>query len=223
MRVIVTARSAFANGYEQILQRLVAILGVISKNPSNPNFDQYIFESISALMRYVHVCIQRQVGSPYLTYRNRFVVQANPSTLPRFEQALFGPFTIIIQQDIDRMSNECSPERSMSDLSSRTSEYIPYVFQILAQMLDLHRGEIPAEYRSLLPVLLTPASWQQKGSIPGLVKLLKTFLAHDANSIIAAGQLTQVLGVVQQRLIPSKINDGWGFELLEAVIQYTPS
>ena len=56
MRVIVTARSAFANGYEQILQRLVAILGVISKNPSNPNFDQYIFESISALMRYVHVC-----------------------------------------------------------------------------------------------------------------------------------------------------------------------
>ena len=56
MRVIVTARSAFANGYEQILQRLVAILGVISKNPSNPNFDQYIFESTSALMRYVHVC-----------------------------------------------------------------------------------------------------------------------------------------------------------------------
>ena len=104
MRVIVTARSAFANGYEQILQRLVAILGVISKNPSNPNFDQYIFVSISALMRYVHVCIQRQVASPYLTYRNRFVVQANPSTLPRFEQALFGPFTIIIQQDIDRTS-----------------------------------------------------------------------------------------------------------------------
>ena len=111
----------------------------------------------------------------------------------------------------------------MSDLSCRTTEYIPYVFQILAQMLDLHKGEIPAEYRSLLPVLLTPASWQQKGSIPGLVKLLKTFLSHDANSIIAAGQLTQVLGVVQQRLIPSKINDGWGFELLEAVIQYTPS
>ena len=53
MRVIVTARSTFAAGYERILQRLVAILGVISKNPSNPNFDQYIFESISALMRYV--------------------------------------------------------------------------------------------------------------------------------------------------------------------------
>ena len=54
------------------------------------------------------------------------------------------------------------------------------MFQILAQMLDLHTGEVPAEYRSLLPFLLTPAAWQQKGSVPGLVKLLKAFLSHDA-------------------------------------------
>ncbi|OSC99927.1 Cse1-domain-containing protein [Trametes coccinea BRFM310] len=183
MRVIVTAKGALADGYERLLQRLVAILGVISKNPSNPNFDQYIFESISALMR--------------------FVVQTNRNTLPTFEQALFGPFTIILQQDID--------------------QYIPYVFQILAQMLDLHPDGVPAEYRSLLPFLLTPASWQQKGSIPGLVKLLKAFLARDAAAMVAAGQLTQVLGVVQQRLIPSKLNDGWGFELLQAVVQHVPA
>jgi hypothetical protein len=53
MRVIITARQTLTPGYAQTLQRLVAILGVISKNPSNPNFDQYIFESISGLMRYV--------------------------------------------------------------------------------------------------------------------------------------------------------------------------
>ena len=103
MRVIVTARSTFAAGYERILQRLVAILGVISKNPSNPNFDQYIFESIAALMR--------------------FVVQANPSTLPTFEQALFGPFTIILQQDIDRTYSAliliCAPELTQRSLLPR--------------------------------------------------------------------------------------------------------
>jgi hypothetical protein len=33
----------------------------------------------------------------------RFVVSASPSTLTTFEQALFGPFTLILQQDIDRM------------------------------------------------------------------------------------------------------------------------
>jgi exportin-2 (importin alpha re-exporter) len=62
MRVIVTARQTLTPGHSNTLQRLVAILGVISRNPSNPNFDQYIFESISALMRYtfflsfLHIC-----------------------------------------------------------------------------------------------------------------------------------------------------------------------
>jgi exportin-2 (importin alpha re-exporter) len=51
MRIIVTARQTLTPVYQQVLQRLVNILGVIAKNPSNPNFDQYIFESISALLR----------------------------------------------------------------------------------------------------------------------------------------------------------------------------
>ncbi|KIJ59904.1 hypothetical protein HYDPIDRAFT_99775 [Hydnomerulius pinastri MD-312] len=182
MRVIVTARQTLSPVYQQVLQRLVNILGIISKNPSNPNFDQYIFESLSALMR--------------------FVVHGNPTTLETFEQALFGPFTFILQQDID--------------------QYIPYVFQILAQMLSLHTSSIPTSYRSLLPFLLTPACWQQKGSIPGLVKLLKAFLARDAAEMINTGQITAVLAIVQQRLIPSKINDVWGFELLQGVVQNVP-
>ncbi|KAJ7767471.1 CAS/CSE protein [Mycena maculata] len=180
MRVILTARQTLTPGYEQTLGRLVGILGVISKNPSNPLFDQYIFESISGLMR--------------------FVVEGTPSTLPTFENALFGPFTIIIQQDIE--------------------QYIPYVFQLLAQMLSLHSGDVPAQYRPLLPLLFTPASWQQKGSIPGLVKLLKAFLARDSTQMMASGQIANVLAVVQQRLIPSKLNDVWGFELLQGVVMF---
>lgn len=91
MRVIITARQTLIPIYQGVLSRLVVILGVISKNPSNPNFDQYIFESLSALMR--------------------FVVEGNASTLPTFEQALFGPFTIIIQQDIDRECYIFLPQR----------------------------------------------------------------------------------------------------------------
>ncbi|KAF4612796.1 hypothetical protein D9613_011749 [Agrocybe pediades] len=179
MRIIVTARQTVIPAYQRILQRLVAILGVISKNPSNPNFDQYIFESISGLMR--------------------FVVAGSPQTLPTFEQALFGPFTFIIQQDID--------------------QYIPYVLQVLSQMLELHRGgEVPDTYRNLLPHLLTPAMWQQKGSIPALVRLLKAFLGQDSARMVASGQVASVLAVVQQRLIPSKANDEWGFNLLQSVI-----
>lgn len=53
MRIIITAKQTLTPAHQQTLSRLVGILGVISKNPSNPNFDQYIFEGISALMRYV--------------------------------------------------------------------------------------------------------------------------------------------------------------------------
>lgn len=54
MRVIFTARQSLATtAYDRTLQRLVGILGVTSKNPSNPNFDQYLFESLSGLTRQV--------------------------------------------------------------------------------------------------------------------------------------------------------------------------
>lgn len=58
--------------------------------------------------------------------------------------------------------------------------------------------------------------------MPGLVKLLKAFLARDSAQLVETGQYTAILAVVQQRLIPSKVNDGWGFELLQAVVQNIP-
>jgi exportin-2 (importin alpha re-exporter) len=51
MRVIITAKQALVPSYQAILQRLVAIIAETSKNPSNPKFNQYNFESISALIR----------------------------------------------------------------------------------------------------------------------------------------------------------------------------
>ncbi|KAF8875379.1 hypothetical protein BD779DRAFT_1450173 [Infundibulicybe gibba] len=47
-----------------------------TKNPSNLRFEQFIFECLSGLMRFV---------------------AGTPTTLATFEQALFGPFTIILQ------------------------------------------------------------------------------------------------------------------------------
>ncbi|KAF5386293.1 hypothetical protein D9757_008606 [Collybiopsis confluens] len=172
MRAIITARQTLIPTYQQLLNRLVAVLGVISKNPSNPKFDQYIFESLSALMR--------------------FVTSGSPTTIPTFESTLIELFTIILMQDID--------------------QYIPYVFQLLAQMLSLHptsaafasagqQDLIPPQYRSLLSFLLAPTVWQQKGSIPGLVKLLKAYLARDAKGMVQGGQIGSISGILQQRLI----------------------
>lgn len=101
MRIIFTARQSLATtAYDRILQRLVGILGVTSTNPSNPNFDQYLFESLSGLMRQVKE--RKSSLLIRLTSVRRFVAGADPTTVPVFEGQLFGPFTFILQQDIDR-------------------------------------------------------------------------------------------------------------------------
>ncbi|KAG9045713.1 importin-alpha export receptor [Tulasnella sp. UAMH 9824] len=51
MRVIISAGSSLANAYSKTLSRLAEILGIVIENPSNPNFNLYTFESISALLR----------------------------------------------------------------------------------------------------------------------------------------------------------------------------
>ncbi|KZS89199.1 Cse1-domain-containing protein [Sistotremastrum niveocremeum HHB9708] len=197
MRVIITARQSLTPHFAQILQRLIGILGVISKNPSNPNFDQYLFESIAALIR--------------------FITSGNLQTLTVFEEALLQPLMFILQEDIE--------------------QYVPYVFQLLSQLLELHIPPtppptaatnavaqvapsipVPPLYASILPFLLTPSAWIQKGSIPGLVRLLLAYLSLQPTSMASSGQVASVLAVAQQRLIPSKVNDGWGFELIEGVV-----
>ena len=52
-RVIITAKQALVGEYVTVLQRLIDILRKVAPNPSNPNFDQYIFESISGLIRFI--------------------------------------------------------------------------------------------------------------------------------------------------------------------------
>jgi exportin-2 (importin alpha re-exporter) len=82
MRIIITARTELAPVYTDMMNKLVNILALISKNPSNPNFNQYTFESISALIR--------------------FIVPAAPGALQAFESGLLGPMSFILGEDIDR-------------------------------------------------------------------------------------------------------------------------
>lgn len=80
MRVIITARQAMTPIYGIVLEHLTKIMGEISKNPSNPKFNHYTFESMSALVR--------------------FVTAGTPATLPEFENTLFPPFQYILAQDV---------------------------------------------------------------------------------------------------------------------------
>ncbi|WVQ82556.1 hypothetical protein IAT38_004685 [Cryptococcus sp. DSM 104549] len=182
MRVIITARQSLTPVYQGILTRLVNILGEISKNPSNPRFNQYCFESVSALVR--------------------FVCEGSPDALVTFEQALFGPAQHILANDV--------------------VEFMPYILQILAQLLELHPPtELTSEYQQLLGPLLHASLWEQRGNIPALARIWKALLMRGADMIASQGQVQSLLGIFQ-RLVGSKVNDVFAFELVQGLYEFVP-
>ncbi|XP_009982430.1 PREDICTED: exportin-2 isoform X2 [Tauraco erythrolophus] len=163
----------------QLTQKLLAV----SKNPSKPHFNHYMFESICLSIR--------------------ITCKANPDAVGSFEEALFMVFTEILQNDVQ--------------------EFIPYVFQVMSLLLEMHKNEIPSSYMALFPHLLQPVLWERTGNIPPLVRLLQAYLERGANTIAsaAADKIPGLLGVFQ-KLIASKANDHQGFYLLNSIIEHMP-
>ncbi|KAI9337773.1 Cse1-domain-containing protein [Obelidium mucronatum] len=179
MRVLLVGRDDILPYASEILNRLTQIIDVIAKNPSNPKFNHFAFESVGALIR--NIC------------------QSNVQLIGEFEQFLFPPFQAILQQDV--------------------AEFMPYVFQLMAQMLAIHKESgIPPAYKQMLAPLLTPALWESHGNIPALVGLLESYLTKGASEIVHGGQLTPILGIYH-KLIASRMNDNYGMDLIMSVYE----
>ena len=53
-------------------------------------------------------------------------------------------------------------------------EFHPYVFQIFAQLIELHAAnDLPAPYMTLFQPLLTPVFWERPGNVPALTRLMQ--------------------------------------------------
>ncbi|AWP02869.1 Exportin-2 isoform 3 [Scophthalmus maximus] len=163
----------------QLTHKLLAV----SKNPSKPHFNHYLFESLCLSVR--------------------ITCKANPITVSSFEEALFPVFTEILQNDVQ--------------------EFLPYVFQVMSLLLEIHDNSIPSSYMALFPHLLQPVLWERTGNIPPLVRLLQAYLEKGGATIAnsAADKIPGLLGVFQ-KLIASKANDHQGFYLLNSIIEHMP-
>ncbi|XP_058058317.1 exportin-2 [Anopheles bellator] len=80
MRVLNTLQEASLPFMIVVLPRLTEILAVVSKNPSKPHFNHYLFETLSLSVK--------------------LVCKADPNAVSSFEEALFPVFQGILQQDI---------------------------------------------------------------------------------------------------------------------------
>lgn len=180
MRVITFVGKAVAPAAPACLQQLSSQLLAVCKNPQQPGFNHYLFESVAALVRYG--------------------CEADPRAVSTYEEMLFPPFQVVLQEDVQ--------------------EFHPYVFQILAQLLDLRPPGTPAPevYHAIFPPLLTPVFWERSGNVPALVALLQAYVSRAAGAVVARGYLSPVLGVFQ-KLIASKAHDHEGFYVLNTLIE----
>jgi exportin-2 (importin alpha re-exporter) len=112
---------------------------------------------------------------------------AGPDPCAQFEGLLFPPFQAVLAQDV--------------------TEFVPYVFQILAQLLNARPAAqcgLSAPYQALLPPLLSPTLWERKGNVPALTDLVRAYVGKGVAHILASNSLTGVLGVFQ-KLLASKV------------------
>ncbi|KAL2612267.1 hypothetical protein R1flu_023959 [Riccia fluitans] len=115
-----------------------------------------------------------------------------------FENLLFPVFQIVLEQDV--------------------TEFAPYVFQILAQLIESRRPPLPAVYIAMFPPLLTATLWQRSANVPALVRLLQAYLQNAPQEFSQASQLNPVLGVFE-KLVASRSTDHQGFYILNTVIE----
>ncbi|KAI5304978.1 importin-alpha export receptor, partial [Ascosphaera pollenicola] len=128
-----------------------------------------------------------------------FAAPANPA---KFEEALSAPFWAILQNEV--------------------TEFMPYVFQLLAALLEVNTSAVlPGYYQSLIAPVLMPVMWENKGYVPALVRLLSSLISRGAAVIMENNQIEPILGIFQ-KLLASRANETYAFDLLESVLYNFP-
>ncbi|KAL3458673.1 CAS/CSE protein [Aspergillus heterothallicus] len=180
MRVLIVIKEGVVPITDNVLKHLINITRVISSNPSNPRFYYFHFEALGAFIRY-----------------------AAPTSPDKLEQALYPPFSAILQGDVQ--------------------EFVPYIFQLFAALLEANpSGSLPPLYQELIAPILAPQVWESKGNIPALVRLLSSIINRGSQHILENNLLSYTLGIFQ-KLLSSKTNESYGFDLLETVVENFPS
>ncbi|XP_055355249.1 exportin-2-like [Paramacrobiotus metropolitanus] len=120
------------------------------------------------------------------------------------EQGLLAGATVVLQKSVEAC--------------------VPYVLQLLAQLLESRAGsgDVPADYLLLLDrlALLYPASLRgNEALLPSLVRLVGAYFQANAQQVV--GQLKPALGLFKM-LVTSQKYDHEGFNLLRPIIDNTP-
>jgi exportin-2 (importin alpha re-exporter) len=155
------------------------------------------------------------------------VISSNPSN-PKFNHFVFETLAVLIRfipgkdpRHLAKFEEMLTPQ-FLSILQNEIAEFTPYVLQLISQLMDLHPStEIPAQYLTILPPLLQPGPWENHGNIPALVGLMESYVSKGASYIASHNHVAPFLGICQ-KLISSRLNDHYGFQLLGVMFEHIP-
>ncbi|KAL3622256.1 hypothetical protein CASFOL_033667 [Castilleja foliolosa] len=204
-----------------LIALMTNLFNALQKQESEEN--QYVMKCI---MRVLGVAdVPREVALPCINGLSTVLIRVceNPKT-PGFNHFLFESVALLIrracEQDLSIMSVfETSLLPSIEMILSRdVSEFFPYAFQLLAQLVDLKPSPLPVNYMEIFSILLLPESWKKSANVPALVRLLQAFLRKAPHELNQQGRLSSILGIFNT-LVSSPSTAEQGFYVLNTVIE----
>ena len=154
------------------------------------------------------------------------VMKANPSN-PRFYYYHFEAIGALVRYCSSTSAavfNQKLWEPFHQILVDDVTEFLQYVFQILAQLLESSPSDtISDNYKSLLGPLLQPGLWDTRGNVPACTRLLSAVIPKVPNAIVAENQVEPILGIFQ-KLLAGKKSEIYAFDILDSMIKaFEPS
>jgi len=91
-------------------------------------------------------------------------------------------------------------------LTGEVEEFQPYVFQILAQLLEARSPPLADAYQQLFPFLLNAALWESQANTTPLVRLLVAIIRCGPDIVLATDDTLQALLGIFQKLMASRVS-----------------
>uniref|UniRef100_A0A183CBE9 Cse1 domain-containing protein n=1 Tax=Globodera pallida TaxID=36090 RepID=A0A183CBE9_GLOPA len=190
---------------------------------------------MKALMRTFSLMDDRMAANAHLYVNKLFQMVTEAVRVPKnplFVHYIFESLCILIRKAYSKvvggLDQHVIPIIELI-LGNDVLEFVPYVLQIIALMLDQsqmekQRGiELSQEaYVRFFPTLLRPDYWSRSANVPALVLVFESFIRCFPQLTFGAQYSDQVLGIFQ-RLIGSKAYDQHGFRLANTFISHLDS
>ncbi|TNN21396.1 Exportin-2 isoform 2 [Schistosoma japonicum] len=206
MRVCCCLQERCLPSMTSLVSTLLSRLTQVTKNPSKPDFNHFLFETIC-------LCI-------------RLTCATEPVLVLHFEAAFLPIFQDILQQDVVEfvpyVFQLISLMLEQYPLSQTVLTNCKLQIPVVNGTTESANNPRPSQaYSALLQRILVPSLWEPSRNVPSLVRLLQAYLLHDMDDVLAANKITPILGVFQ-KLVGSSVNDVYAFALLNAILLAGP-